>query len=119
MKEVKSGVGSNLRGEVSLVSSEYDLEGEVLVAVIDADIVKQTKKKLTVSTKYTDSCSFKIVTEDDTYVFVHRRTVTDKPGIVPNQIEPTKRPEYVVQDVDTPSLVEINNHGPEVLRRVK
>ncbi len=90
------GFGSNLRGKTSEVISEYKLVDCEFVEVRGAEVVKQTKTKLVVSTRYTDSISFTVVVREDErvamYRFTHLREVSDAVGKVPNQVEPTVKP---------------------------
>ncbi len=111
--EVKKGIGSNLLGSLSKVTSEYKLsKGTELIAVKGASSTTRGNK-VRVTTEYSESLAFKIVVREDErtviYPFTHVREVEVPAGKVDiNSVAATVRPELDVVDRVVPDLEELN-----------
>ncbi len=96
MKETKKGLGSNKQGEMSEVTSEYNLGSAKLIEVKGAE-GEVDGKTLKVTTNYSESISFKIVVKEKgktaIYIYVHKRDVSLPEGNkTPNDVKPVIKP---------------------------
>ncbi len=110
--EIESGVGTT-DGSVSVLSSEYRLgKGTELIEVLGGVTSSLRGDTLKVTSTYSDSLSFDIVSEFDGVRsvdnFSHVRDVVRPFSLNINHVEATARVDVPVIDVDVPSLVEVN-----------